>query len=150
MHIDPTSDMLYGRGKDVTTHLEAVQEIIREDEPRAPDAQHAQDVAPEGLLRHPAVDRAVCLLQITPGLSLLVPIQSAMECRIRMWQDAAIRLSSLNSDDAHVRMEVRIYAVSKLRPVSCQRQITCFHDNLQQRTWRLSKTSGRAASRRER
>lgn len=80
-HIDSTSGMLSGTAKDGTTHLEAVQEIVREDEPGAPDAQHAQDIAPEGLLRHAAVDRAVCLLHITPRLSLRVQIQIALQCR---------------------------------------------------------------------
>ena len=43
-------------------HLEAVQEVVGEDEPVAPDAQQPQDVPPQRLLMHPRLSAAVRVL----------------------------------------------------------------------------------------
>ena len=49
-------------GLALSPYLQAVEEIVGEDEPGAPDAQHTQHVPPQRLLRHAAVHRPVRLL----------------------------------------------------------------------------------------
>ena len=47
----------------LTTYLKAIEEVIREDGPAAPHAEHAQHVPPQPLLCHTAVTCPVSFLQ---------------------------------------------------------------------------------------
>ena len=52
------------------TYLQAIEEVIREDRPEAPDAQHSQHMPPHGLLYHAAPQAPVGLLQAVPRRSI--------------------------------------------------------------------------------
>ena len=52
------------------TCLQAIEEVIIEDEALPPDTQHTQNVAPQGLLRDPAVQAQVQLLHDSSQLRL--------------------------------------------------------------------------------
>ena len=52
-------------GDDAATDLKTIEEVIREDRPAPPHAQHTQDMPSEAFLCHAAITTPVCLLQMT-------------------------------------------------------------------------------------